>query len=375
MGVSKEDRASHYAKKYAENKKNGGGGGNFERPTYFKLSEGLNRVRLIPAHGDRIEFHTEVLQSWGCSPTNSYKGPIIRGDQFGKEDPVAEEIARLEAIGDEASKKRAHRMRATKSLGCFIIDRDHVDKGVQFYSLNWSVYNEICALFADSDYGDITCPETGVDLKITYTPGVKKPGGGWIKKPEHNVIPARESSPLNYPEALAECLFTKYRIEEPTEAEFARHVLAGTEQEYIAQRKAEREAEKAPEAPQVSEDQVPFDQGEETPQHSQGATDKAVQAELDRIKAEAEAPAPPPPAPAPSSGTPIELLEDEYWIVQNGQTVAASGNKVQLLVNDGQTEISCRSKSAQDWSNPTKIGFIPETARSQVGKDLEEALK
>jgi len=369
-----EERAAYYAKKHADNAKSGGGG-DFAKLTYFKFKEGVNRIRIIPPFGDRMEFHSEAEQSWRVGP--SYRGPITRADQYGQPDLVADEINRLKNLGDPASLARADQMRAKKNLFCFILDRDNLEVGVQGCSLNWTVFREVTALFADSEYGDVTNPDTGVDIKVTYTPG-KKVGDKWVAKPAYGVVPSRNSTPLDFPEAIEECLFKKYRIEEPTEADFTAAVIAGVEQQFQDARKAERDAKKAADNPEglpVDLEDLPHPEQEDapTPAPTPGATDAAIQAELEAIAAKKAAPPPPPAKKAPISTTPAELLTDDYWIVLNGATVGATGKEVQSLVNDGQSMISCRPQAGEDWATPAALGFHAQPA--QVGSELTEALK
>lgn len=378
MGMTAEERLAHYRKKAAEvaNKQNN----NFGRPERWKPEVGQNRIRIIPPYGDRLDWEADVQKSWNVGP--NFRGPIVRPDQFGKPDPVADLIAKLQD-GDEADRKRAEAMKAKGSIECFIIDRNNEAAGPLLYTMNWTVYNQVIALFCDSDYGDITHPETGTDLKINYTPGKKKPGGGWSVKPEYTVFPARESTPLGVPEALETDLFKKYRIEEPNDYEFIVAVIEGTNEEYVERLKqARKENSDGPADPPPPE--------QETPAPKTSANDEAVKAELEAIRkeraakkaAKEETPSAPPPAPKEGSkeepetacvGTPADVLDQKYWVVKDGTHAEATGWEIQERVDDGEAELVCMLQTDSDWSNAAKCGFIP--SKSQVGRDLEEAAK
>lgn len=370
--VTNEERLAYYrkeAKKQQEKSESGG----FNRPKLFKFKPGQNRIRIIPAFGDRIAWHADVMKSWNVGPT--FRGPIIRPDQFGLPDPVADLIAKLEQ-GDEADKERAARMKAKGSIECFIIDRDNPEEGEQLVNLNWTVYNEILALFMDAEYGDITDPENGTDLKVNYTPGEKAQGNKWKKKPEYRVVPARERSPLDNPEAIEKCLFKHYRIEQPTDADFIEAVIAGREKEFIEEKKAARlAADSSAPTQEIKEESTPA---------PSTTTDDEVSRKLEEIrkaKAAKEA-APPPPAPAPAKeaptlvvGTPQEVLDKDYWIVENDSHAAATGADVQRLVDEsGDAEgVLCMVQGDAEWSNAKELGFV--LSKSQVWADLEEAVK
>jgi len=375
MAITKEERLAHYAAKQAELAK--GDSKPFEKLEYFKPQPGLNKIRIIPPPSNRMDFWAEVYKSWGVGP--SYRGPIIRGDQYGKPDPVADLIEKLKSQGDAASLARAEKLKAEKSSLCFIVDRGNMEKGIQGFNLNWTVMNEILALFADSDYGDITDPDEGFDLKITYTPGEKKPGGGWFKKPGYQVTPSRHQSPLDFPEAHGEGidLFEKYEIEEPTDIDFTKAVIDGTEKEFQEARKAAREAQaqtaQLDEVMPVPPPPAPPEAAKKTkkaaPAAPSGSINEAVQKELDEIRAKQAAPPPPEP------GTSVEAINADYWIVEGGESVKKPGYHVQALVNEGQLEISCMLDDGKNkWSTPAALGFVA-IKKSQVGKDLSEALK
>lgn len=353
MALTDEQRLEHYRKRAQEreNRRTQDGEKSYEKVKRFQFKEGPNRIRIIPPIGDRLDFYVEVEKTWQAGPT--WKGPIVRQRQFGNPDVVSDYIAKLETSEHEDDRARAGAIKknTSKTIECFIIDRNAPQEGPQLCALNWTVYNEIMALFADSEYGDITHAETGTDLKVTYTPGKRGAGGKWVKKPEHSVMPARNQSPLDYPEALEEDLFDKYQVLKPTDNDFALAILEGREQEFIAEQKAAREA-----GEEQDDEPAPLN----PPPTS--ATDEAVRAELERIKN--------PPKPPKASGTPKAALTASYWIVEDGETVAATGDRVQELVNQGQLDLSCIKQGDSEWATPKAYGFVPQ--KSKVGIDMSE---
>ena len=360
MALTDEERLEHYRKRAAATaaKTSQNGGGDFEKVKRFKFKEGMNIIRIIPPFGDRLDFYIDIEKSWLVGPT--WKGPVIRPRQFGKPDPVSDLIERLKASEDESQMKRANFLerQTSKNIECFIIDRNNPQEGPQLASLNWTIFNEIMALFSDSEYADITHAETGTDLKISWTPGVRK-GEKWTVKPKWQLTPARSSSPLDFPEALECDLFLKYRLEDPMGADFIEAILEGREEQFLADAKAAREAadeggesEEGPSPPQIP---------------STSATDEAVRKELARIKGTK---APPPPKP---KGTPPEILAASFYVVEEGNPVLyPDGKKVQELMDQGQTNVDVIKVGDDEWGTPKSYGFI--STKSKVHADISAAM-
>jgi len=97
--------------------------------------------------------------------------------QFGNPDPIQELISKLRDDGDnkasyELAKKLYPKMRAYAA----VIVRGEESKGVRLWSFGKQVYQSLLNIMLDEDYGDITDPKTGRDIKVTCT---KPPGKMW----------------------------------------------------------------------------------------------------------------------------------------------------------------------------------------------------
>jgi hypothetical protein len=361
-------RAERWAKKHKELDQQL----KFGSVEYLKLKEGANIIRLFPPMGGREDFWVELMKSYNVGPNGK---SIVRPDQFGKPDPVADDIARLNALGDEASKTRASAMKGKTRILMFAIDRSDEAKGPQLWDGNNMILRDVLAIVADSDYDDITDPEKGFDITVHYTPGTKKSFPKW------QIVPKRNPSPLGFD--TSEDLFETKHVLEPSEHDYIVACLAGTEEAFIAEKKAERAATQAA-APATPAEAPPTSPAPA----AVGGEDAAIQAELDRVRAakaaKAAAPAPPtaPAAPAAPAapGTPAALLSATYWAVIGGETQEASGVEVQALLDQGHADATVMTQEAgAAWSNPVALGFIATPATptppSQVGADLEAALK
>lgn len=340
----------------------------FGDTNYLQLKEGPNVIRLLPPPPGREDFWVEFQKSYNVGPNGKV---VIRPDQYGLPDPVADDIARLKSATnekgepDQASMKRADMMKAKKRAAMFAVARAEEAKGAQLFDTNMIVLRDILSIMTDAEYGDITDPETGIDITINYTPKT-----GPKTFPKWQIVPRRNSSPLGFPELLTEDLFDKHRVGQPTEKDYIEACLAGTEQAFSDARKAARDAGGAP-APAAA----PPAQTAETA----GSEDDAIQAELERVRAKQQAAAPAPPAPAPAApGTPAALLAADWWAVIDGGSKQVKGQEIQDLVAQGHGEMQVMPYPAGDWSSATVAGFIagppPPPPSSQVGADLEKAL-
>lgn len=87
--------------------------------------------------------------------------------QFGKPDPIQELINKLRADESkdsyEIAKKLYPKMRA---YGAIVV-RGEEDKGVRLWSFGKTVYQDLLNIMLDGDYGDITDPKKGFDIKVT----------------------------------------------------------------------------------------------------------------------------------------------------------------------------------------------------------------
>lgn len=112
--------------------------------------------------------------------------------QFGRPDPIQELINKLRDDTDnkesyELAKKLYPKMRAYAA----VIVRGEEDKGVRLWAFGKQVYQSLLNIMLDEDYGDITDPKTGRDVKVTCS---KANGKTYAST---DVMPRGKSSPLS----------------------------------------------------------------------------------------------------------------------------------------------------------------------------------
>ena len=96
--------------------------------------------------------------------------------QFGQPDPIQELINKLRDDGSKESYELAKKLYPKMRSYAPVVVRGEEDKGVRLWSFGKTVYQSLLNIMLDEDYGDITDPSDGRDVKVTC---VKPPGRMW----------------------------------------------------------------------------------------------------------------------------------------------------------------------------------------------------
>ena len=96
--------------------------------------------------------------------------------QFGKADPIKELINKLRDEGSKESYELAKKLYPKMRSYAPVVVRGEEDRGVRLWSFGKTVYQSLLNIMLDEDYGDITDPLDGRDVKVTCT---KAPGRQW----------------------------------------------------------------------------------------------------------------------------------------------------------------------------------------------------
>jgi hypothetical protein len=89
--------------------------------------------------------------------------------QFGDPDPIQELITKLRGDDARESYELAKKLYPKMRVYAPIIVRGEEDKGVQIWGFGKMVYQSLLNIMLDEDYGDITDPLEGRDVKVTCT--------------------------------------------------------------------------------------------------------------------------------------------------------------------------------------------------------------
>ena len=116
---------------------------------------------------------------------------ILAPHQFGKRDPIQELINKLRDEGSDASKELCKKLYPKLRTTAAVIVRGEEDKGVRFWTFGKMIYQDLLKLLLDEDYGDITDPDDGRDVKISVT---RTPGKAFS---DTKITPRGSTSPLS----------------------------------------------------------------------------------------------------------------------------------------------------------------------------------
>ena len=116
---------------------------------------------------------------------------LLAPSQFGKRDPIQELINKLRDEGSKESYEMAKKLYPKMRIYAACIVRGEEDKGPQIWGFGKTVYQKLLSLMLDEDYGDITDPKTGRDVKVACN---KNPGQQWAMT---EVTPRGKSTPLS----------------------------------------------------------------------------------------------------------------------------------------------------------------------------------
>ena len=96
--------------------------------------------------------------------------------QFNKEDPIQDLINKLRDEATKESYELAKKLYPKPRYYAPVVVRGEEDKGVRIWSFGKTVYQSLLNIMLDEDYGDITDPLEGRDVKVICT---KAPGRMW----------------------------------------------------------------------------------------------------------------------------------------------------------------------------------------------------
>lgn len=147
------------------------GGSKDEKNTYwFRPEEGLNTVRIVPVKGQELPF-IKLLFHYVTGKT------ILSPRSWGGVDPIADFSDRL--IREGGGKLSKDEFKAAKQFSpqlrtyVPIVVRGKEEEGIKFWAFGETTYKTILSIYTDEDFGNISDPEAGYDLKLIYTPKEK----------------------------------------------------------------------------------------------------------------------------------------------------------------------------------------------------------
>jgi len=163
-------------------------GNNKNRSSTWRPVEGEEHtVRLLSFQNNDGQPFKEL---WFYYNIGKERG-LLAPHQFNNPDPIQELITNLKDEGSKESYELCKKLYPKMRTYAPVIVRGEEDKGVQIWGFGKMVYQGLLGLMLDEDYGDITDPTSGRDIKVVCT---KTPGRQWATT---EVRPRGKSTPLS----------------------------------------------------------------------------------------------------------------------------------------------------------------------------------
>jgi len=162
-------------------KLNGRGDG---KNQFWRPDDGESNIRIVStSDGDPFKersFHYNVGTSGFLCPKRN----------FGDECPVCNFANKLWNEGTEESKKQAKDLFAKQRFFSPVLVRGEEDLGIRIWGYGKMAYEKLLTIVLDPDYGDVTDPENGNDLKLMYgkLPGASFPRTDIRPRPRKTIL-------------------------------------------------------------------------------------------------------------------------------------------------------------------------------------------
>lgn len=151
---------------------------------FWRPNDGENNIRIVPtSDGDPFKerwFHYNVTKGGFLCPKRN----------FGDTCPVCDFGNKLWNESTEESKRLAKDMFAKQRFFSPVLVRGEESEGVKAWGYGKMAYQKLLNIVLDPDYGDITDPHEGNDLKLLYgkAPGASFPSTDIRPRPRKSVL-------------------------------------------------------------------------------------------------------------------------------------------------------------------------------------------
>jgi len=129
---------------------------------FWKPEAGTHMLRILPDSGGdpvkELHFHYNVDKGGVLCPKRN----------FGDKCPVCDFATAFFREGTPASQEQAKKLFVTQRFYAPVIIRGQEERGPVLWSFPKTAYKSIIEYILDEDYGDVTDPKKGFDLKVTY---------------------------------------------------------------------------------------------------------------------------------------------------------------------------------------------------------------
>jgi len=204
MAMMDDSRRARYEKESGANT-------TFVRIPFFKVGQGTTKIRVMPGQEPGSvdkDFFVLVYMHYKVSPTK----PTVPVVCAKTKDPrnrciICDYVKTLRDSEDATDRQLAEDMGQRMKYAMGVVPLEGEDKGKQMVFMAPKViWSKIIALGGDSEYGDVTNPYEGFDLRI------KKEGSG-KKGTNYDCTPVRNPSPIaETPEEIEKMLSEQFDL-------------------------------------------------------------------------------------------------------------------------------------------------------------------
>ena len=164
-----------------------------QQAKFWKPQNGTQTIRILPtSDGDPFKsyfFHYGINNESLLCPKHN----------FGEDCAICEFVSKLYNDKDEESKEMAKKLVKKQRFFSPVLVRGEESEGARIWGYSKTVYTTLLETVLNPEYGDITDPETGVDVDLRY----EKVSGKMY--PETTLAFKRKSSPMCFGMTDDEC--------------------------------------------------------------------------------------------------------------------------------------------------------------------------
>ncbi len=135
---------------------------------FWKPDVGVHTARLLPFKDNDGQPFKERYYHYGLGTRG-----FISLRHLGKQDPIQDLQGKLYDEGTPGAREMAKKLYPKMRGYCPVLVRDNEGVGVQMWAFSKMIYQQLLNIMLDPDYGDITDPLEGRDIKVTV---IKKEG-------------------------------------------------------------------------------------------------------------------------------------------------------------------------------------------------------
>ena len=129
---------------------------------FWKPQPGKSQIRITPYIENKDNPFVELFFHYSLVPNKTVLSPL----SFGRPDPVQQFADKLKASGDKDEWIQGKRIEPKMRTFAPVIVRGEESEGVKWWGFGKTVYQELLAIIADPDYGDISDVMTGRDIVV-----------------------------------------------------------------------------------------------------------------------------------------------------------------------------------------------------------------